>query len=108
MRGKLILGLALLASVAIAEDTTTSVTTVTTTPSDAKIMGGVELRPSWRSLTGEVYSEDYAQLGYQFDKNTQVFYRQQFNTNLYNPGSTVSGLDPSMQDGSLRAKVNDI
>jgi len=76
-------------------------------PSEEKVIAAMELRPSWTSRIGEVHSEDYAQLGYQFSKTFQLFYRQEFTTNLFNPGASASGLGLYAYDGTLRARVND-
>lgn len=106
-----------IAEVAHAEETTGTTTrpgseassTVTTaaTPGDERIIGGVELRPSWTSAVGEVHSENWVQLGYQFTRATQVFYRQEFNTNVYNPGASAQGLGLFATEGSVRLKVKD-
>jgi len=70
-----------------------------------KVIAGLELRPSWTSRIGEVHTEDYVQFGYQFNPNFQVFYRQEFTTNLFNPGSSAQGMGVYAYDGSLRTKV---
>lgn len=70
-----------------------------------KVIAGIELRPSWTSRVGEMHTEDYVQFGYQFNPNFQVFYRQEFTTNLYNPGSAAEGMGVYAYDGTLRTKV---
>ena len=40
-----------------------------------RLLGGVELRPSYASQKGTVHSENYAQLGWQFPSGVQLLYR---------------------------------
>lgn len=81
----------------------TAPTTVTTTASaPGKVHGMAEFRPSYTTKAGEVHSENAAELGYDFSKNTSVFYRQEFNSNLYHP-SNVSGANVLATDGYIKA-----
>ncbi len=70
-------------------------------PSAAKVHGFAEFRPSYTTKAGEVHSENAAELGYDFSKSTFLFYRQEFNTNLYNPAN-VSGTNVSPTDGYIK------
>jgi len=80
-----------------------------TTSNKSKILGNFEARPSYRMLVGEFHSEDSATLGYQFDQKNSVVYKQDFNTNIYEPKSAaVSGLNASLADGYLKEKFNDL
>ncbi len=93
--------------------TTSSATTTTTTvaaPSDAAIIGEVELRPTWTSKSGEFHTENSAELGYKFDKQLSVSYLQMFNSNIYEPSakSDTKGLGLYAFDGFARVKVKDI
>lgn len=92
-------------------DRTTSATTSTAAvaaPSAAKLLGEVEVRPSWTVTPDEFHTENYAMLGYQFDKTKSLSYYQAFNTNLYDPGTSAKGLGLYAFDGFLRGKVNKI
>lgn len=73
----------------------------------ARVIGGVEFRPSWTSSLGEVHSENWAQLGYQMNPNARLFYRQEFNTNVFNPGVSSQGLGLYANDGSFRFQWKD-
>ncbi len=78
--------------------------------SDFKVLGNFEVRPSYKSNLGEFHSEDSALLGYQFNKNNNVVYKQEFNTNLYDPklSQASSGLNAYLVDGYLRERLNNI
>jgi hypothetical protein len=78
--------------------------------SESKIVGLVDLRPSWLMKKGTWDTENTARAGYQFNKTLQVDYTQYFNTNL-----RASGMAPLTPDtkfafdvGFVRALVNDI
>ena len=79
-------------------------------PSASSVLGAVEVRPSYKSLVGEFHSEDSALLGYQFNKNNSVVYKQEFNTNLYDPSLSAnrSGLNAYLFEGYLKEKINNI
>lgn len=78
--------------------------------SDSSILGLLEVRPSYKSLVGEFHSEDSAVLGYQFNKDCSVVYKQEFNTNLYDPSlpQSKSGLNAYLFEGYLKAKANNV
>ncbi len=85
----------------------TTVTTTTSAPSAAGIIGGVDLRPTYKSTVGSFATEDYGQVGYRFNGGNTVTYRQEFMTNLYEP-SLSPGLNAQIGDGSLRLKLNNL
>jgi len=76
----------------------------------SKILGAFEIRPSYKSMMGEFHSEDSAALGYQFSRNLSATYKQEFNTNVYDPQLTEiqSGLNAYLVDGYFKEKVNSI
>jgi len=78
--------------------------------SDSKIIGSLEIRPSYRSNLGEFHSEDSLFLGYQFNKTNNLVYKQEFNTNLYDPklAATTSGLNGYLFDGYFRGRSNNL
>jgi hypothetical protein len=85
----------------------TSTTAVSTTASDAKMIGIAELRPSYGSVLGEFHTENNAILGYQFSKDTNLVYKQEFFTNLYHPG-TRDGMTLEARDGYFRGNITNI
>jgi hypothetical protein len=78
--------------------------------SDQKVLGTLEFRPSYRSLVGEFHSENSAILGYQFNKEVSLVYKQEFNTNLYDPnlGEDQGGLNAYLYDGYFKLKANNL
>ncbi len=78
--------------------------------SNAGIIGLVDLRPTYKSTHGSFNTENYAQFGYKFESGNSIYVRQEFNTNLYDPGLSEarSGLNATIVDGSIRAKINNI
>jgi hypothetical protein len=79
-------------------------------PSNSSILGSLEVRPSYKSIVGEFHSEDSAVLGYQFNKNNSLVYKQEFNTNLYDPSlpESKSGINAYLFEGYLKAKANNV
>ena len=77
-------------------------------PSEAKLMGSFEVRPSWTSRIGELHTENEAMLGYKFTNNYLVRYYQYFNTNLYNPGALPDSVNSTVFDGFVRANANNV
>lgn len=115
MKGFIILGMLSLALNGIAAETKQTLTTTESTArSDAKFLLGGELRPS-RAITrtGDLanYStENNVFAGYQFNKNSYIFYRQDFSTNLYRDYMTKDreGMNLNAYDGSVRGGINNI
>lgn len=94
-----------------ATDATTTVSATETTvsaPSDAKLIGDIELRPTWESKTGNFTTENELMLGYQFTKDTSLSYYQYVNSKLYTRGEGEGGLGLSIDDGFVRAKVSNV
>ena len=93
------------------ENTGTTEETAATSP-DAHVVGRIDLRPSYvgQSATGwDYHTENMAELGYQFDLNTVLSYRQEFNTNIYNPTSEANGgIDPTAQGGFFRGQLKNV
>lgn len=75
---------------------------------DSRVLGAVEVRPSYKSRLGEFHSEDSGVLGYQFTRDTSAVYKQEFNTNVYDPHLTESqsGLNAYLVDGYFKEKVS--
>lgn len=76
--------------------------------SEATLKAAIEFRPSWSSKRGAFSTENNAELGYAFNKKTYVGYRQEFNTNLFDPSAKVSGMSLVAIDGILRADFRDV
>src|SRR5262245_11805189 len=77
---------------------------------EGAVIGTFELRPSYRSQIGEFHAENSAFLGYKFATGQSIYYKQEFNTNIYNPTAKAGegGLSPYAYDGSLRWKLGSI
>ena len=77
---------------------------------DARVLGSVEVRPSYKSMLGEFHSEDSAVLGYQFTRDTSATYKQDFNTNVYDPHliESQSGLNAYLVDGYFKEKITNL
>lgn len=73
----------------------------------SKVLGAFEIRPSYKSMMGEFHSEDSAILGYQFSPNLSATYKQEFNTNVYDPQltETQSGLNAYLVDGYFKERA---
>lgn len=99
------LSFALFALSAKAENATTaantSTTQTTTITSTGKVHGVADFRPSYMGKTGEVHTETAAELGYDFKPGASLFYRQEFTTNVYNPGN-VNGINSIAGDGYIK------
>lgn len=91
-------------------ETTQNAQVIINPSNDAKLLGVAELRPSYKSLSGEFHSENSAVLGYQFNKNDSLVYKQEFNTNIYDPklDQSKSGVNGYLVDGYLKEKLNNI
>lgn len=112
---KLALFLTLAAAGVMAETSTESAVSETGTsniisavPTEEKINGTIEVRPSWTSNSGEFHTENTLGAGYQFNRNFDLGYTQYIDTNLFNPGTTVSGLGPIVRDGFLNANFKNL
>ena len=54
------------------QNTSVNPTAINKNSSELKPLGNVELRPSYKSLSGEFHSEDSAFLGVQFNNNNSI------------------------------------
>jgi len=94
-----------------AENDTLEVGTLETTtgPTDAeqKLIGVLELRPSWETANGKNFGDNSAELGYQFRKNIGVTYKQEFTNNIYDP-TTSPGFDLRASDGYFVGYLDDV
>ena len=94
------------APAATATDATTA-TVAAPAPQAAKLIGDVELRPTWATKTGTFTTENELMLGYQFNSDLSLSYYQFVNSNLYSR-SGEGGLGLSVDDGFVRANVKNI
>ncbi len=120
MKAKYLVLAALVAAFgATAAETPTSSTTTTTTSSSStttvsgsskpgKIIGGIELRPSYLTTQGEYHAENWVQGGYQFGNGVSLSYRQEFRNNFHDVGRRDNSFDLSADDGFFRGKFGDI
>ena len=72
-------------------------------PAPLPFIATLDLRPSWTTNTGEFHTENYVEVGYQFDPKTTLLYEQDFFTNLYDPVGS-GGLGLLALDGFFRLK----
>ena len=79
--------------------------TISAPKSDAKIEAAIEFRPSWTTAKGNSGTENNGELGYSFNKNSYLGYRQQFNTNIYGNADNLNG---QMSDGFVRGDFKDL
>jgi len=78
-------------------------------PAESKVIGGVDIRPSWASKAGNVYSENFVELGYQFNPNTKLTFVHDFNNDLVSPqGSPDDGINLTAVDAFVRTRLNNI
>lgn len=108
----------LMAGTAMAETTSATPGATTPTPAQAstavveaepsKLIGAMELRSYFEPSSDKLYTDNYAEVGYKFTKDTSVSYVQFFSTNLYDPSGATSGMNLSFPGGFLRAKINNI
>jgi hypothetical protein len=79
---------------------------------EQKILGLLDIRPSWTTKAGEWHTENTLEGGYQFDRQTRLSYVQFANTNIYNPAAgnpgAISGVGLALQDGFLRFKRSEL
>ncbi len=113
----------LVGGLALAAPQTTTTTNTTTTatpssnsstatvsaPSDEKVFGTFEVRPSWASRNGNVDTENTLEAGYQFNKTTKLSYAQFFKTDLF-PATSLQGKGVHLRGdgGFARVKVAEI
>jgi hypothetical protein len=75
------------------------------TATAGRVIGEIQLRPSWGYGKNEFHTEDTLDLGYQFSPFTSVDYLQYLNTGLLEPnGIFPSGPPVVLQDGFLRGR----
>lgn len=88
---------------------TLSTSVAPSAPPSAQVIGVAEFRPSYRSTFGEVHTENNIVLGYRFDRDRYLSYRQEYNTNLYEPRSQLAnGMSLTATDGYLRGGIANI
>jgi len=70
----------------------------------ASAFGSIDLAPSWNLEADSFHTENSAELGVQINPNTKLSYVQYVDTNLHDPENPDRGLDPTLNDGFLKAK----
>ncbi len=88
---------------------TNSSTTEIQAPSEGKITGTIEARPTV-SVKGpnDITTENTIGLGYKFNPNLELGAVQYFDTNVKANTSNRQGVDGILQDGFIRAKFNNV
>ncbi len=77
-------------------------------PSESKVFGVFEIRPSRGNGSGVTETEDTIELGYQFNAKTKLSYAQFLVTDLFPASGTGQGVNLRGDGGFLRLRVNDI
>lgn len=93
-----------------------SVTTAPIAADSGSVQASVEVRPSVsveevgeaKQKMAKYTTENTVDLGYQFNSKVYAGYRQSFETNVYTSVETANGLNPTISDSVLRAKIKDI
>lgn len=88
--------------------TTTSSTEEVATPEPGKLVGTLDLRPTWTTKKGTWITDNSLEMGYKPNANTQFSYCQFFATNLYSEKSGDGGLGLSFPGAFVRAKFNNL
>lgn len=74
-----------------------------------KVLGSIDMRPSWVTQTGAFRTENELEAGAQFTPDVSVTYVQDVLTNLYAPKEEKKlGLGPELSVGFLRTRVKNI
>lgn len=75
-----------------------------------KLIGELETRPTWDSLTGVFRTENSAEAGAVLSPKVSLSYLQAVLTNVYNPQAEADqgGLNAALDDGFIRTRVKDL
>lgn len=85
------------------------VTTETVAPTSSRLIGELQIRPSWGHTANEIHTENIASIGYQFNPNFQLEYTQYFNTNLFGTNGKLASEPGLVTDlGFVRANFRKI
>lgn len=109
-----------LAAVAQAEDLSTSTATPAAAPSQtvdtvaapgqstSKLVGMIDMRPSWTMNLGEFHNEGVVEVGWQFNPNLILSSWVEFTTNILNNRAPLEeqGLNPTLGATIVRTRVN--
>ena len=85
----------------------TSATAVPATPSGAKIVAGIDVRPSWDPTLNVFRTEDAVEMGYQFKAGRSITYIQTATTNIHTPNEAL-GANPLLDVGYLRTGLSNL
>ncbi len=81
-----------------------AVTAFLSTAAGAAVTGGLDIRPSWVTKTGEFHTENNVSLGIKTTTDLEVSLVHNFNANLFQPVvEEPGGLAPSAVDAYLKA-----
>jgi len=75
-------------------------------PAESKVIGVIDLRPSWTTKTGGFTTENVVEVGYQFSPIRTLSYAQDFYTNVFNPADIPAGTDFKLGDGFVRTRLS--
>jgi len=105
-----------LSSIGLAEDTTANAGALKTTQpaqSESKVFGTLDLRAEYYSSMAQYDTSDYAELGYQFNKDLKIGWYQGFDSNIYNSSYVMAsagkdGFAPMLDQSFLRTRVTNV
>lgn len=83
----------------------TSATAVPAAPSAAKVVAGIDIRPSWDPALNVFRTEDAVEMGYQFKPGRSITYIQTATTNIHTPNEAL-GVNPLLDVGYLRTGLS--
>jgi hypothetical protein len=102
----LLIALSLLLSSNLRAETVTQTDTVAV-PSQSKVLGMIDLRPSYRQA-GSFYMENAFELGYQFTPDVTASFLLAQNNNLLETKPGAGGFSPTIERSFARVRVNNI
>ena len=105
VRASLVL-IVLTSALALGESQPSSILT-SSKQEEVRVIGSLELRPSFKNR-GAFHTEDSVVLGAQLDPKTTLVYKQELNSNLFDPTNSQNGVNLYAYDGYFRERSNDI
>lgn len=86
------------------KSTVATIATKVPSPQSEKFLGTIDIRPGINLPTGGIISENYAEIGYQFNKVFKLTYFQQFSHNT----DTLGNFSAVLNDGFVRVRLDNL